>query len=108
MVISVDLVGGSGTYAAWRIVLVGNVGATGPAGTAGAIGPTGPTGPLLDQQEQPQQFTGPTGATGPRGLDGGLLCCKKYSTEFTFDGITGENPNITAIRVKRRTLMSVT
>jgi hypothetical protein len=97
MVISADLVGGSGTYTAWRIVLVGNVGATGPAGTAGAIGPTGPgvTGPTGPAST----ITGPTGATGPRGIDGGVrYIVRNTSSEFTFDGIAGNNPNITAIR----------
>jgi hypothetical protein len=97
MVISADVVGGSGTYTAWRIVLVGNVGATGPAGTAGAIGPTGPgvTGPTGPAST----ITGPTGATGPRGLDGGVrYVVRNTSGEFTFDGIAGNNPNITAIR----------
>jgi hypothetical protein len=98
MIISADVVGGSGTYASWRIVLVGSVGATGPSGTAGAIGPTGPgvTGPT---GAGATGATGPTGPTGPRGLDGGVLyVVRNTSGEFTFDGITGNNPNIIAIR----------
>jgi hypothetical protein len=95
MTMTVDLVGGSGTYSAWRISVAGDrgvTGPTGPQGTAGSAGPTGPTGAA-------STVAGPTGPTGPRGLDGGVLyVVRNTSTEFTFDGVTGNNPNIVAIR----------
>lgn len=49
LTMTVDQVGGSGTFAAWTLSIAGNVGPTGPTGATGAdstvTGPTGPTGP---------------------------------------------------------------
>lgn len=60
-IVSVDAVGGSGTYNDWLISLGGTTGLTGPTGATGPTGPTGVTGP-----------TGATGATGPSGVSGDL------------------------------------
>jgi hypothetical protein len=101
MVVAVDLVGGSGTYAAWRVVLVGNPGAAGLTGPTGATGATGPTGPgITGPTGAASTVTGPTGPTGPRGNDGGVLyVVRNTAGAFTFDGIAGStNPNIIAIR----------
>jgi hypothetical protein len=62
LVVSVDYVGGSGTFASWTISLAGAVGATGSTGATGPTGPAGATGPAGP--------TGPTGATGPAGPTG--------------------------------------
>ncbi len=62
LTITVDYVGGSGTFASWTITDTGSIGpqgaqgATGPQGAQGAQGPTGAQG-----------ATGPTGPTGPSG-----------------------------------------
>jgi hypothetical protein len=101
MIVAVDLVGGSGTYAAWRVVLVGNAGVAGAAGVTGPTGATGPTGPAVTGPTGAQStVTGPTGPTGPRGLDGGVIyVVRNTAGAFTFDGIAGNtNPNIIAIR----------
>lgn len=42
--ISVDTVGGSGTFLSWNISIIGTAGATGPTGPLGVTGPTGATG----------------------------------------------------------------
>jgi Collagen triple helix repeat (20 copies) len=57
--ITVDFVGGSGTYSSWQIGLTGQQGPTGPTGANGSNGSTGPTG-----------ANGPTGPTGANGSNG--------------------------------------
>jgi hypothetical protein len=59
-VVTVDVAGGSGTFAAWTFSASGTIGATGPTGPTGATGATGGTGGTGP--------TGPTGATGPSTL----------------------------------------
>jgi hypothetical protein len=65
MVVAVDSVTGSGTFANWNVNLQGIQGPAGPTGTTGATGPIGATGP--------GGATGPAGAagaTGPAGAAG--------------------------------------
>jgi hypothetical protein len=74
LTISVDYVGGSGTYTAWTITDTGSQGATGPTGPSGSPGPTGPTGAPgptgpTGTPGSPGP-TGPTGPTGPAGVPG--------------------------------------
>jgi len=45
LTLSVDAVGGSGTFADWNINVAGSQGIQGATGATGATGPTGPTGP---------------------------------------------------------------
>ena len=98
MVMTVDAISGSGTLNSWRMTVAGNPGATGPTGSAGAAGAQGPTGPT-GATGAASTVPGPTGATGPRGADGGTIyVVRNTSTAFTFDGIAGENPNITVVR----------
>jgi hypothetical protein len=79
MVVSVDAIGGSGTYANWNINVVGPQGVQGPAGpqgTAGLTGPQGPAGPAGNQgpagPQGAQGAQGPQGLTGPQGLKGDI------------------------------------
>jgi hypothetical protein len=62
IVINVDVVGGSGSFANWNINVAGNVGQTGATGSAGTNGSNGSTGAA--------GATGATGATGPTGATG--------------------------------------
>jgi Collagen triple helix repeat (20 copies) len=59
LIMTVDLIGGTGTFNNWTINLSGERGQIGPTGTQGVQGPVGPAGP-----------TGPTGAAGPLGPAG--------------------------------------
>ena len=71
LVVNVDRIGGSGTYADWNINLAGDVGPTGPTGSTGAGGPTGPTGTTgAGGPTGPTGTTGATGAGGPTGPTG--------------------------------------
>jgi hypothetical protein len=45
LIITVDLVAGSGSHNAWNFAIAGQVGETGATGATGATGPQGPTGP---------------------------------------------------------------
>jgi hypothetical protein len=65
LTVTVDIIGGSGTIAAWNVAAAGEqgqTGPTGPTGVGGAVGATGPTGPT--------GVTGPAGATGVTGVTG--------------------------------------
>lgn len=84
LVINVDRVAGSGTYAAWNIGLAGDVGATGATGASGAVGATGATGP-----------------SGANGTDPGLRWLFASST-------TMADPSAGNIRLNNATLASVT
>ena len=65
MVVAVNSVTGSGTFANWNVNLQGIQGPAGPTGATGATGPIGATGP--GGATGP---AGPAGATGPAGAAG--------------------------------------
>jgi len=46
LIITVDLVAGSGSHNAWNFAIAGQVGETGATGATGATGPQGPAGPV--------------------------------------------------------------
>jgi len=72
LIINVDLIYGTGTFASWSVTVAGQPGQQGPAGPQGPQGtpggPEGPPGPTGAQG--PQGVSGPAGATGPQGIDG--------------------------------------
>ena len=74
LVVNIDYVAGSGTYASWNISIAGNIGsagatgATGAAGTNGSAGVTGVTGPSGSTGANGN--AGSIGATGPTGTAG--------------------------------------
>jgi hypothetical protein len=70
LVITVDTIGGSGTFASWNINVAGNFGATGATGATGAAGATGATGAAGATGSQGTQ--GPTGPTGAAGSNQGF------------------------------------
>lgn len=74
LIVTMDVIGGSGTKTDWTINLAGSRGATGATGPTGPTGPTGATGPQGDTGAQgptgPTGPQGPTGATGPQGDTG--------------------------------------
>ena len=65
LVINVDTIASSGTYATWNINLAGDVGATGATGAAGTKGDKGDTGTAGTNGA-----TGATGAQGTQGIQG--------------------------------------
>jgi hypothetical protein len=90
LVVNVDMLNGSGTFALWNINVTGQPGLTGPVGPqgpqgtagtpGGATGATGPTGASGTNgtngaagalgPQGPQGATGATGATGASGIPG--------------------------------------
>lgn len=65
LIVTMDVIGGSGTKTDWTINLAGARGATGAQGQTGPTGPTGATGPQGDTGA-----TGPQGDAGPQGPQG--------------------------------------
>lgn len=91
LIVTMDVIGGSGTKTDWTINLAGARGAT---GATGPTGPTGATGPQGDTGAQGP--TGPTGPQGPAGDPGDLTGANspntgefaRFASSTTIEGLT--------------------
>jgi hypothetical protein len=66
LILTVDLIAGSGSHNNWNFAIAGQVGVTGPTGPTGATGSTGAASTVTG----PTGLTGPTGPTGATGATG--------------------------------------